>query len=406
MNCRIQNVIVALSFVFLFAGADWLQFRGSDGTGVSKDNAVPVTWSVSENIAWKIPLEGRGVSGPIVIGDRVVVTSSSGFRQDKLHVKCFDVSSGDVLWQRQFWATGRTMCHPKMCVATSTPASDGKRIFAFYSSNDVACLDLDGNLLWYRGLGRDFPNASNSLGMASSPIVVDDTLVVQVENDADSFATGLNVETGVARWKIPRTKRANWTTPSILRDQSGNTNLVLLQSSAGVAAIHPRTGKVFWSYDDGASTIPSLVVSGDVAYVPSNGLTAIKSSLDGKTSTTLWRQGKLGPGTCSPIIDGDRVYSVNGAGVLNCADIGTGEIAWRVRLKPPISSSPVAAGGHIYFFNEKGLAQVVRAGRDKGEVVSEFDHQETFLCTPAIADGALYIRSDKHLWKIARQPSQ
>lgn len=403
MKQRFQSLVIAASCVLLFVGADWLQFRGSDGTGVAKDDSVPVTWSVSENIDWKVPLEGRGLSGPIVIGDRVVVTSSSGFHQDRLHVKCFDVASGDVLWQRQFWATGRTMCHPKMCVATSTPASDGKRIFAFYSSNDVACLDLDGNLLWYRGLGRDFPNASSSLGMASSPVVVDETLIVQVENDAESFATGLNVETGVARWKNTRPKRANWTSPSILRDKLGNGDLVLLQSSAGVDAIQPRTGKVVWSYDDGASTIPSLVISGDVAYVPSNGLTALKSATNSKNPQMLWREGKLGPGTSSPIIDGDRVYSVNAAGVLNCADVETGEIVWRVRLKPPFSSSPVAAGGHIYFFNEEGLAQVVRAGREKGEVVSEFNHQEVFLCTPAIADGALYIRSDKHLWKIAKE---
>ena len=140
----------------------------------------------------------------------------------------------------------------------------------------MACLDLDGNLLWYRGLTYDFPNASNSLGMASSPVVVDDTLVVQVESDDGSFATGLDVATGLARWKIDRPRRANWTSPSILKGGNGKETVVLLQSSEGLAAIRPRSGEVVWSYTDGAATIPSSVVGEDLIFVPSHGLTALK----------------------------------------------------------------------------------------------------------------------------------
>src|SRR5579871_6072203 len=99
-------------------GADWRGFRGSDSSGIADDSAPPIEWSATENIAWKKALPGRGLSGPIVVEDRVIVTASSGFRQDRLHVLCFDDKSGELLWERQFWATGQTICHPKMCIAT------------------------------------------------------------------------------------------------------------------------------------------------------------------------------------------------------------------------------------------------------------------------------------------------
>ena len=200
---RIARRSGAVLLLGCLTGADWLQFRGNDVSGVLTGAKLPMSWSATdgktENVAWKTPLPGRGISGPIVVGQQVFVTSNSGFGQDRLHVLSVDRDSGEKLWERQYWATGRTMTHPKTAVASSTPASDGRRVFAQFSSNDVACLDLDGNLLWYRGLTHDFPNASNSLGMASSPIVVGETLVCQVENDAESFATGLDIETGASR---------------------------------------------------------------------------------------------------------------------------------------------------------------------------------------------------------------
>jgi outer membrane protein assembly factor BamB len=388
----------------MLTGADWLQFRGSDTTGVAAGAAPPASWSAEKNIAWTADLPGRGLSGPIVIGDRVVITASSGFQQDRLHVLCLSVKSGKLLWERQFWATGRTQTHEKMCVATPTPASDGKRIFAFFSSNDLACLDLDGNLLWYRGLGRDFSNASNSLGMASSPIVVSDTLIVQMESDDDALATGLNVATGLARWKIKRPSSANWTSPALLKGTAATSDLVLLQSSAGVTAVHPRTGEIAWTFDEGASTISSSVVGeGTTLFVPSKGITALRPVADSdSTPEILWQRANLSPSTASPFFYRSRIFTVNGAGVLSCADAATGDRVWQLRLQGPFTATPVVAGGHIFLFNEKGLGQVVKPGAKRGEIVGKSDLGETILATPAIANGALYIRTDRHLWRIAK----
>lgn len=395
---RLLPFCFAVVCVTLLTGADWRQFRGNRADGINDSANPPVNL---DRIAWQSELDGRGLSGPIVVGKQVFITSSSGFNQDRLHIVCFDADDGEKLWERQFWATGRTMCHPKMCMATPSPASDGERIFAYFSTNDVVCLDLDGNLLWLRGLMKDYPNASNSLGMASSPIVVGETLIVQLENDTDSFALGLDVESGMNVWKIERPRRANWTSPTVLEDSQRGYELVLLQSSAGLSAVHPQDGRVVWSYDDGASTIPSSVASRNAVYVPSHGLTALRPIAASESPEIHWQQSRLSPATASLLVYGDLVYSLNSAGVLSAAAVDNGELAWRLRLKGPFSSSPVGGGGHLYFFNEQGLGQVVRPEQKQGTIVSTRDLTEPILGTPAIAGDALFVRSDRHLWKFA-----
>lgn len=395
-------VICGLS---ICSAADWRQFRGTDSTSVASQESLPTSWTETENIAWKAKLPGRGLSGPIVVGDRVYLTASSGHFQDRLHVLSFDAATGNQLWERQFWATGRTQCHDSMAVATPQPASDGQRIFAFYSSNDLACLDLDGNLLWYRGLGSDYPNASNSLGMSSSPIVVGDTVIAQVESDSESFATGLDVTTGLERWKIDRPKMANWTSPTLLKGKTPADDLVVLQSGKGLSAVRPQTGEVEWTFDGGASTIPTTGVDGEFLLVPSNGLTALKIDGTSKNPQRLWNERKLGPGTASPVAQSGKVFVVNGAGVLACAAVADGKTLWQLRVKAEggIASTPVIAGNYIYLFNQEGVATIVKTDGEKGEIAGSGTLEGKILCTPAIADGALYVRNNGNLWKIAKK---
>jgi outer membrane protein assembly factor BamB len=382
---------------------DWLQFRGSESNGLGDDIRPPTKFSAMENVAWKSSLPGKGLSSPIVVGDRIFVTCSSGFRDDRLHVICINANDGSKRWERQFTATGRTSHHPKTPVAAPTPASDGKRVYALYSSNDLICLDLDGNLEWVRGLTYDYPNASNSLGMASSPVVIGDTVIAQVENDSESLATGVDVATGISRWTSIRPKKANWTSALVWpKRYGGNEDLVLLQSSEGISAVRPLTGEVAWKYSDGASTIPSSVVSDGILYAVSHGITALKPPTDSANIERLWRENKLGPGTGSPLVYRGRLYSINSAGVLLAGDLKTGETKWQLRVTGPFSGSPVAAGGHLYLFNEIGEGQCIALGDTSGEIESTGEFPgEIFLCTPAIANGAIYVRSDQNLWKIA-----
>jgi outer membrane protein assembly factor BamB len=385
--------------------ADWRSFRNGGESEAAPGQNLPTSWSKStgENIAWTVNLPGRGLGSPCIVGDRVFVTACSGYRQDRLHVLCYDAKSGDKLWERSFWATGRTMCHPKMSVAAASPASDGERIFATFSTNDVFCLDLEGNLLWLRGLTRDYPNASNSLGMSSSPVTAGDCVVLQVESEGDAFAIGLDRKTGENRWKIARPENANWTSPTLMPRGDGLPDLVLLQSTKGVQAVDPNTGTAIWNFSGGASTIPSTTVDGDAAFVPSGGLTALKLEPGVSEPEVLWKSSQLSPSTASPIAADGKVFVVSGSGVLRCADAKTGDRLWQIRVEGPFSATPVLADGKLYLFNEDGVGQVVdvRDGVEEGDrVLAGGDLDETILGTPAVAGGALYVRSDSHLWKI------
>lgn len=389
-----------LSFISIcsLAQADWHNFRGPNGSGVNPD-ATDLPTELSENtLSWKVALPGRGLGSAVIVGDRVFVSAASGPDQKQLHILCFSAKDGSPVWERKFWATGRTMSHKKTNVAAPTPATDGERIYALFSSNDLICLDLDGNPVWMRGLTLDYPNASNSLGMASSPIVAGDTLVAQIENDSESFAAGFDLLTGENKWKHDRPRAANWTSPTVL--DIGEDQVVALQSSKGIVGVLPGTGSPVFEYTSGASTIPSSAPAGNQLFIPSNGLTSITATTDGAEPKKDWNESAQRPGTASPIVIGEKVYIINNAGVLNCANRETGERLWRIRLKGPFSSSPVAGPGQrIYIFNEAGIGQVVDLSGEEGKVTSEFELNETILGTPSLSKDSIYIRSDGHLWK-------
>jgi len=269
------------------------------------------------------------------------LTCSGGVKQQTLYVICLNAADGSKRWERQFWATGRTMCNGKTSVAAPTPASDGERVAAIFSSNDIVCLDLDGNLLWFRGLGRDYPNASNGLGMSSSLVIVGGVVVAQVESESESFTAGLEAMSGVNRWKLARPRKANWSSPVVLK---GNPELVALQSSKGVTVVEPATGKTVWEYADGTSSIPSSTPSGGVLFVPSHGITALQPGAAGAPPKQLWRSGQLHPGTASPVVVGEKLFTLNDSGVLTCGETATGRRLWQLRLKGEFSATPVAAG--------------------------------------------------------------
>lgn len=399
MSYQSFGIVFTMTLTLLTANvthaADWLGFRGSDHTSVVDSS---LTEDLS-NIAWKVDLPGRGLSSPVVVGDQVLITASEGFRQDRLLIMSFDANKGSLNWSQEFFATGRTGCHEKTSVAAPSPVSDGKAIYVFYSSNDAICLELDGSLRWFRGLMVDYPNASNSLGMSSSLALIDNVLICQMENDAQSVTVGLETKTGKTVWELDRPRAANWTSPTVFKDPLRKKTVVLLQSSEGVSAIDPQSGDQLWSYSDGASTIPSSVISQQTVLIPSNGLTRIKPSFS--DPEILWQQSNLRPGTASPVVDGDNVYVINRAGVISSADMKEGKRQWQFRTEGPYSATPLVSNGKMYLFNEKGLGQVVALGQDGGELISSFDLKQTILSTPAASNGAIYLRSDSTLWKIS-----
>jgi outer membrane protein assembly factor BamB len=401
MRRKLVNLLLASSCC-LWLGADWSQFRGPHGTSFAPQANLPTSWEEPDSVAWKVSLPGRGPASPIVVGNRVFVTCSSGSRQERLLVLAFDCETGTQLWKREFWATGRTLTHPFSAVAAPTPASDGQRLFTFFSSNDLVALDLDGNLLWYRGLTYDYPKAGNDAGMGSSPAVVGKTVVVQVENQGDSFVAGIDVETGETRWRLTRELSANWASPVAVPGTLGGKHVVLLQSRTALEARDAMTGDQLWRYPTGCSTVSSLAVSADRIFLPAEGLTMLDLVGDANSPRFGWAENRLQPDSASPMLGSEYVYVMKSAGVLACADPDTGKILWQKRIGGKHWSTPVIAGQRMYCFNQDGEARIVDL-QQRGRVIASAEFGETILASPAVSEDALYIRSDRHLWKIAQR---
>jgi outer membrane protein assembly factor BamB len=382
------------------SAAEWTQFRGN-GTAVSNETGLPVKWGKDQNIRWKAELPGRGLSGVVVAGGRAYVTACDGPDQTRLYVLCFDAKTGTKLWQRSIWATGGTNCHPKTSMAAPTPVADGKAIYALFATADLVAYDTDGNLLWYRSLTGDYPTITNQVGMASSPVLAPGALIVPMDNSGESFLAGIDLKTGKNLWKAERPREINWATPAI-RTAGGKTEIIF-QGQEELVAYDATNGQRRWSYtgEGGRSSIPSPIVGPDgEVLTPGGDLVALKPAEEGQTPTVLWKASKLkGGGYPTPLYYQGCVYALNSTGILVCGDGKDGKELWRERVKGPIAASPVAADGRIYIVNEKGLTSVVKLG-DKPMIEAENDLGDDILATPAIANGCIFLRSDKFLYCI------
>jgi outer membrane protein assembly factor BamB len=390
---------LALALGLLVAPAlradDWPQFRGPGGRGVSGEAGLPVEWGKDRGIRWTAELPGRGLSSPVVAGGRVYLTACTGPEQERLHVLCFDARSGARLWERRFRATGPTQCNKKTCMAAPTPAADAGRVFALFATGDLAALDREGNLLWYRSLSGDYPTIGNNVGMAASPVLHGDLLFVPMENVGESFAAALDARTGANRWKDARSAKINWTTPLVV--ERGGRPQVLFQSGEELTAYDAASGARLWKAGSKLSTIPSPTEGDGVIFAPGGPSIALSPS-----GATLWDSTQLGSATASPTIYRGRLYTVNSAGIVTCADPKDGAVVWKERTKGPHSASPVFADDKLYLVNEKGATTVLRLGAEP-KVLAENALDVEILASPAVSGGAIYLRSDRALYCIGAQ---
>ncbi len=377
---------------------DWTQFRGNGGLSANPNASVPATFDDEKNVAWKTELPAKGASGPIVVEDKVIITCSGGPNQEQLYTVCLNAKTGKKLWTQKFWATGRTECHPLSANAAPTPATDGKHVFAFYSSNDLACMDLDGNLVWYRGLAVDYAKAGNDVGMSSSPVVYDGTVVVQVEGYGDAFVMALDAATGKTKWTKKRKAGASWASPLLLTAKNGPP-LVVIQSQGKMSIFDLDSGDDVFEVEGAVGTVPSASVADGKLYAPVDGTTAYGISTDGKVEK-VWTGSKIRPANASGVIHKDKLYTLNRAGVLTSYALADGEEVKKIRVGGSYWATPAVAGDNMYFFTQDGKARVVDLS--DMEVVHEHDFgDEVFLGSPAVTNDALYFRSDKFIWKIS-----
>ncbi|MCS7304655.1 MAG: PQQ-binding-like beta-propeller repeat protein [Thermoguttaceae bacterium] len=390
----------------------WPQFRGPGSNPVFAGKPAPVDFGPDKYLAWRTALPGRGASSPIVLGHRVIVTASSGPRQDRLHVLCLDAQSGKLLWDRLFWATGSTVCNPFTAVAAPTPASDGRYIVAMYSSNDLVCFDLEGNVRWLRGLGYEHPLTRNDVGMASSPLILGQMVVVQCETFGDSFAAAVHLADGTTLWQVPRPATSMWASPVLYAPPSGPQRWILMHSRSALTALDPDTGREAWRYEAGCHSMASSVVVGDRILLPGGGMQCLRWDNQRQQPELLWRQTRLVCGAPSPaVLEGNgkngKIYTIRDPGILLCARLSDGQILWQLRLQGPIWATPVISGNHLYAVSHAGLVQVVELppshaqDQKNARIIHTCQLDEGILATPALADGAIYFRSDRWLWKFA-----
>jgi outer membrane protein assembly factor BamB len=379
--------------------ADVPQFRGVRGSGVSPEKNLPTHWSERDNIRWKASLPGRGLSHPVIAEGHVYVSACTGFEQKRLHVLCFDVRTGKQLWERQFWATGTTLCHPKTNMAAPTPVTDGQRIYVLFATADLVCLDKHGDLIWYRSLVSDYPTVGNNVGMAASPVLAKDTLVVCMENVGESFVAGIDVRAGQNKWRFERPRGINWVTPLVI-DNQGKTE-VLVQGPQDLTAHDPETGKSIWSLSGSFATIPSPITGDGMIFAPGGKLTALRPGSGTSAPAVLWQNAKLTTGYSSPLYYQGLLYTINARGIVHCAEPGTGKILWSERLEGAFAASPLGADGKVFLTSEEGITTVLQAGAE-AKILATNVLADTILASPVAAAGALFLRSDKHLYCIGK----
>ena len=392
---RFAIIITLLAVTGTTNAADWPQFRGPNGIATSPEINLPTGFSETSGLRWKVAIPGRGVASPVIVGSRAFVTSSSGKYDDHLHVICIDTASGAQLWHRQLAATGSTNAHPDTCMAAPTPVADQSRVYTLFASGDLAAFDNDGTLRWYRSLVEDYPTITNQIGMAASPVLFENKLIVPMDNAGDSFLAAIDTKTGKNLWKVPRIRDISWVTPLVRKLETGKAEVIFL-SKIDLTAYDIETGAKKWTAKVNGS-IPTPTLVGDLLISPSGGVTVAKLGADGLKE--VWKSPKLQTGMSSPVYYDGFVYGTNSTGIVKCANAKTGDIVWEERVKGKFSASPIAADGKLYVFNEAGVLTTIKLGA-MPEIIAESPTNERGQATPAISGGAIFLRGDKSLFCI------
>ncbi len=382
-------------FPKLSAERDWPWWRGPSRDGVAVGTEPVLTkWSNTQNILWKTPVSGRGHSSPIVVGDRVFLTTAD--EAQKVHsVLAFDRQTGKSLWKVDVNKGGfPAKNHAKNTEASPTLACDGERLFATFYHHDTVqatALDLDGKQVWQQTVGPFRPR-SFEYGYAPSPTLYRETVIVATEFDGDSAITALDRQTGKQVWRTPRKSSITFSTP-VVAHVAGKDQL-LISGTNQVSSYDPATGKSLWAADGTTfATCGTMVWDGDIVFAsggyPKAETLAVKADGSGKV---LWSNNQKCYEESMLAYEG-YVYALTGNGALFCWRGTDGKEMWKQRLQGPVSSSPVLAGGHIYQANERGVCYVFKPNPEKFEAVAENQLGDEGFPSPAIIGNRVFIRT-------------
>ncbi len=456
--------------------ADWMQFRGN-GTGVSSEKEIPSEWAADKNVLWKTRIPGVGWSQPIIVGDKIFVTtavtenqrkpSSGGFGGGggggfgkggggfgkggggfgkggsppnavyQFQVLCLDRKTGNILWKETaLESKPKIPTHGSNTYATETPATDGEHVYAYFGMHGVYCYDLKGKQIWKKDLGS-FPMMAG-WGTASSPVLVNDRLIVLCDNEEKSFIVALDKKDGKELWRTPRTERTTWGTPIVWKNKQ-RTEVVAIGSR--VRSYDPADGKQLWELNIGGGQCSvSPTADEEMLYVgagsggmgggggfgkgpPGGGfgmrggggsLFAVKAGAKGditpksgekSSDGVAWSEPKSGLGMASPLLCKGYIYVLErNGGLINCFDAKTGKAAYtkeRISGARAFWASPVALDDKIYCLDDDGNTFVIQAGPEFKQL-GKNSIKEMFWSSPAIADGALFLRGVDNLYCIKK----
>jgi outer membrane protein assembly factor BamB len=396
---------------------DWARFRGPTGQGVSDAKGLPVEWGQDENIAWKAPLPGPGASSPAVFGERIYITSYTGFfvpgesggSQEDLqrHLIALNRKDGSTIWDRPIKAKlpeeDRIRDHG---FAASTPAVDDERIYVFFGKTGVLAFDHDGKELWRTDVG----SKTHGWGSAASPVLYKDLVLINASVESDSLLA-LDRATGDVKWKAGGI-RESWNTPVLITAESGREELIVARQG-DVLAFNPETGDELWSCktDIGWYMVPSIVAADGIVYCLGgrSGTAGLAVRAGGSGDVTdenrLWTS-KKGSNVTSPVFhDGHLYWAHEQQGIALCAKGETGEVVYEERLPRAgqVYASSLLADGRVYHLTREGKTFVLAAKPEFEQLaVNDLNDRSLFNGSPAVDGKRLLIRSDKFLYCIGK----
>jgi outer membrane protein assembly factor BamB len=440
MRNRLASVAIGFGLIVVHLHAeDWPQWRGPLASGVSTEQGLPVRWSDTENVAWKAPITGLGISSPIVAGGRVFVTSQAGNGVVRpgprlvqsgnaanagerplgaglpavagkviFLVTAFDRASGKRAWQFELPAEGPLpSVHEKHNLASPSPTADNERVYAWFATGQIAAIDHNGKLVWKKHLGAEYGTFEINWGHGSSPVVHRDQLILLCYHEPRSYLLSLDARTGAVRWKVDASSGVtSYSTPLVV--DAGGRSEIIVNSSTGVSGHDLATGQRLWHVEEtNRFPIPMPLFHDGMIYTSrgyrSSPFMAIKPGGKGNVAAShvSWRVPSGAPYVSSILHYNGLIYMTGDVGVLTVVDGKTGDRVHQERLGGVYSASPVAGDGKVYLASEDGETIVIEASRTP-KVLARNRLSARQLASPAISGGRLFIRSDDALFALGK----
>ncbi|HVR35659.1 MAG TPA: PQQ-binding-like beta-propeller repeat protein [Methylomirabilota bacterium] len=402
---RLLLVLCGLSVPAM--AANWPTWRGPDADGITSEKNLPVEWSRTENVRWRVSLPEPGNSTPIVWGDQVFVTQNIGNERSLL---CLDRRDGGELWRRGVTVTGQERTHETNPYCAASPVTDGERVVSWFGSGGLVAHDLSGNELWRVDLGRH----DHQFGYGGSPVLHGDVCILNFGPGAREFVVAVNKRSGEEVWRVSSSTPGEddiygmWSTPFVARTDGRSEVVVALRDY--FAGLDPQTGEELWRCDGLGIQAKSSPVAGGGVVVMSGDMRsaelAVRLGGSGNITEThrLWTRTPAKRRVGTGVIHDGHLYSVQTGGIADCVDLKTGEYVWEERLRGPsannaVWSSPVLSDGHLYVLNQSGDTFVYRA-KPAFEQVGVNSLGERSNSSVVVSDGNLFLRTHEALWCI------